>query len=113
MGTASARRIPLLHETEVRPLRVVQRQTGSKTPANLADKPPLENILPMELAAGDQIVIDAGRFVQAYCEIEMTADEGSQIDIAYANVFQQRQQTGAAWVATEATISQGKAGKPS
>jgi hypothetical protein len=86
-GPLRARHIPLLRETEVRPLRVVQRQMGSKTPENLADKPPLEKLLPMELAAGDQAVIDAGRFVQAYCEIDMTADEGSRIDVAYAQTF--------------------------
>ena len=86
-GPLRARHIPLLRETEVRPLRVVQRQTGSQTPENLADKPPLEKLLPMELAAGNHLVIDAGRFVQAYCEIDMAADEGSRIDMVYAQAF--------------------------
>ena len=86
-GPLHARRIPLLREWEVRPLLVIQRQSSDTPPVNLADKPELEKMLPIELPAGSQIVIDAGRFVQAYCEIDMEADSGSQLDLAYAQAF--------------------------
>ncbi len=86
-GPLRARRIPLLRETEVKPLCMVQKQLVAGAPENLADKPELSKLLPLELAAGSQIVIDAGRFVQAYSEIEMEADAGSSLEISYAQTF--------------------------
>jgi hypothetical protein len=86
-GALRARSIPLLRETDVQPLRVVQRQTGLAVPQNLADKPDLRTFLPIELTAGSQLVLDAGRFVQAYTVIDVDADEGSQLELQYAQTF--------------------------
>jgi len=86
-GPLRARRIPLLRETDVRPLRVIQRLSSGKSPENLVGKPELEKTLPIELATGDQIVIDAGRFVQAYSEIDLEASAGSSLEISYAQTF--------------------------
>jgi len=95
-GPRRPRRIPLLRETEVEPLYLVQRQIGSADPQNYADKPgdgqreakpEIQKALPIELAAGSHVVIDAGRFVQAYSAIDMEADEGSQLELTYAQTF--------------------------
>jgi hypothetical protein len=86
-GPLRTRSIPLLRETDVQPLRVVRRQTGSAAPQNLADKPDLRKFLPIELTPGSQVVLDAGRFVQAYAVIDMDADEGSQLELQYAQTF--------------------------
>ena len=86
-GPLRPRHIPLLRETEVTPLCVVQRQDGSGRAHNLADKPAIAKLLPLELTAGSQVVVDAGRFVQAYVEIDMEADEGSQLELTYPQTF--------------------------
>lgn len=101
-GPLRARRIPLLRETEVQPLSVVQRQMGSAAPENPADKPELEKLLPIELAAGSQVVVDAGRFVQAYATIDMDADEGSQLELQFAQSFFStgNKPDGAQWIGT-------------
>ena len=86
-GQLRARRIPLLRETEVQPLRLVQRQAGTGAAENLAEKPEVAALLPVELIAGSQVVIDAGRFVQAYSEIDMEADAESRLELSYAQTF--------------------------
>lgn len=86
-GPLRARRIPLLRETEVQPLCIVQQQTGTTVPENLADKPEIAKLLPIDLATGSQIVIDAGQFAQAYVTIDMEADEGSQLELQFAQSF--------------------------
>ena len=85
-GPLTARRTPLLRETTIESLCLIQEKNGVAI-QNLSDKPLLEKRLPLELAAGSQIVIDAGQFVQAYVEIGMDADEGSQLELEYAQSF--------------------------
>lgn len=86
-GALSPRRTPLMRETGVTPLYLAQEKLGSGAVQNLADKPSLEKRLPIAIAAGDRLVIDAGRFVQAYPHIEMEADTGSQLEFEYAQLF--------------------------
>lgn len=86
-GPLRARRIPLLRETEAQPLCIIQRQTGSAAPEDLVDKPELTKLLPIDLTPGSQLVIDAGRFMQAYASINMDADEGAQLELQFAQTF--------------------------
>jgi hypothetical protein len=86
-GPLSARRTPLMRETKVAPLRLIQQKTGTAAAQDLANKPVLESRLPLPLTAGSQVVIDAGRFVQAYVQLDMDAEEASQLELEYAQSF--------------------------
>jgi hypothetical protein len=86
-GPLRARRIPLLRETEVGSLRVIQRQNAPAAPEDLPNRPELSNLLPIDLSAGNQIVIDADRFVQAYVVVDMEADAGSTLEFEFAQAF--------------------------
>jgi hypothetical protein len=86
-GALRARHIPLLRETEVKPLYLAKLPIGSADYVAHGDRPEIEKIPPIELVADHQIVIDAGRFVQAYAVIDMEADEGSQLELTYAQTF--------------------------
>jgi alpha-L-rhamnosidase len=82
-GPLRPRRIPLLRETEVGPLTVVQWSE----PRQLRGEPPVADLLPLEMKAGDWLVLDAGRFVQAYSVVDLEADDGSRLEIEYAQTF--------------------------
>ena len=86
-GPLSPRRTPMLRETPVGPLTMIQEKIGSSAEQNLPGKPLLEKRLPLGLAAGSHVVIDAGQFVQAYLTIDMDADEESQLEFEYAQSF--------------------------
>ena len=86
-GPLSPRRTPLLREAEAGPLCVVQEKFGTANAQVLADKPRIESRLPLELTAGSQIVIDAGQFVQAYAQLDMDANEASQLEFEHAQSF--------------------------
>jgi hypothetical protein len=91
-GTLRARHIPLLRETEVQPLYLVQKQTDAANVQTFGDKPEnakqeLSKVLPIELSPGNQIVIEADRFVQAYSILDMEADAGSQLELFYGESF--------------------------
>ena len=79
-GPLCARSIPLLRETEVKPLTLVDH--GGK-----AVSLPLAEALPIGLKVGESLVIDAGQFVQAYSVIELEAEEGSELELQYAQTF--------------------------
>lgn len=81
-GPLRARHIPLLRETEVGPLTVVQ---WSKQ--KLEGEPKLASLLPLEMKAGDRLVFDAGQFAQAYSVLDFEAAEGSQVTLGYAQTF--------------------------
>lgn len=90
-GPLRARRTPRLRETEIRPLFAIQR-THEGVCERLAQqaeaaKPELASMFPLEMATGDELVIDAGRFVQAYSEVTLEAEEGSQLELRYAQRF--------------------------
>ena len=68
-GSLQARSIPRLQETLIEPLYCPEKSNQS-----------LSQILPLTLATGEQTVVDAGRFVQAYTVLEFDADEGSRIE---------------------------------
>ncbi len=73
-GPLQARAIPLLRETEIGPLLLVQ-DSGKK---------PLAETLPVELNSGDSLVIDAGQFVQAYSDLQFEAESGAILELEYA-----------------------------
>jgi len=75
-GPLRARSTPRLRETPVEPLLLLD--TAPK---------PLAEALPITLAAGGEVVIDAGRFVQAYTVLEFEAEEGSQIETEHAQRY--------------------------
>jgi alpha-L-rhamnosidase len=79
-GPLVARRIPLLRETEVKPLTVVEHEKR-------AMHRPLAEMLPIELKPGQALVIDAGQFVQAYSIIDMETEAGSELELEYAQTF--------------------------
>ena len=82
MGAAPRRHIPLLRETEVGPLAVVQ---WSKK--KLEGEPKLKDLLPLEIKAGEYLVLDVGQFAQAYSVLDFEADEGSRLALEYAQSF--------------------------
>ncbi len=77
-GLLRARSIPRLREIAVEPLYLAE-----------ATPRPLAETLPIALTAGRQLVIDVGRFVQAYTVLEFEAEEGSQIETEHAQRFYQ------------------------
>ncbi|MBN2292682.1 MAG: hypothetical protein JXM70_09670, partial [Pirellulales bacterium] len=59
-------------------------------PGNIAgaEKPQsLSATLPIELHAGESLVIDAGQFVQAYTVLDFDAEAGSQIETQHAQTY--------------------------
>jgi alpha-L-rhamnosidase len=71
-GTMVERDIPLARETELTGLR------------RLPSGELLNNELPIELDAGQEILIDFGRMAMAYTVMELDAEEGSEITMRYA-----------------------------
>jgi len=86
-GALRAREIPLLRETEIQALHVVQRQTGTASPETLAKNPLLNELLPADLFPSNYLVIAADRFFQAYGIIDMEAEAGSRLEVSYADTF--------------------------
>jgi alpha-L-rhamnosidase len=76
-GPLGVRTIPLLRETEVKPLMLVE-QSGKPV------KRPLAESLPIDLKPGDQLVIDTVQFVLAYSVLDIEADDGSELELEYA-----------------------------
>jgi alpha-L-rhamnosidase len=79
LRSRAANGIPLLRETEVKPLALVDAASGQQRP--------LGDALPLRLKAGDQAVIAAGRFVQAYSVLELDAAADSVLEIEYPQTF--------------------------
>ena len=77
-GALRARSIPRLQETVIEPLRCPEKINK-----------PLAEILPLSLTSGEQLVIDAGHFVQAYTVLEFDGEEGSQIETENAQSYYQ------------------------
>ena len=71
-GALQPRTLPLAKETEVTGLKLV------------ADARALASVLPLDLPAGKEIVVDVGRMVMAYGEVDLEAEAGSVLQIQYA-----------------------------
>ncbi|MEI7527004.1 MAG: alpha-L-rhamnosidase C-terminal domain-containing protein [Mariniphaga sp.] len=71
-GRMYPRQIPLARETELNRLRILP--TGKL----------LSTELPLELKAGEELLVDFGRMVQAYTSMDLEAESGSQISMQYA-----------------------------
>lgn len=71
-GPLQPRSLPLLLETELTGLRLL--------PSGQA----LAAALPVELAAGGELLVDAGRMAMAYATVDLEADEGSVLQMQYA-----------------------------
>lgn len=76
-GPLRARSIPLLRETEIGPLELVE-DAGTR---------PLAEVLPLQLNSGDQVVVDVGQFVQAYTDLELEAESGNILELEYAQTY--------------------------
>ena len=74
------RTIPLLRETEVKPLMLIER-------AGKAVSRPLAEALPIDLKPGDQLVIDTVQFVLAYSILDIEAEDGSELELEYAPTY--------------------------
>lgn len=79
-GALRPRGIPLLRETVVEPLKLVER---SGAPADQ----PLNDTLPLSLKAGESVIVDAGRFVQAYSVLDLDAQDGAELELEYAQAY--------------------------
>ncbi|MEI6782096.1 MAG: GH116 family glycosyl hydrolase [Verrucomicrobiota bacterium] len=71
-GALQPRGIPLARETELADMRLL--------PSGQA----LTSMLPLELPAGKEVVVDLRRMAMAYAEVELEAEEGSVLQIQYA-----------------------------
>ncbi|MBN2291393.1 MAG: alpha-L-rhamnosidase N-terminal domain-containing protein [Pirellulales bacterium] len=79
-GPLGLRTIPLLRETEIEPLTLVER-------AGKATRRPLDEALPIKMKAGEELVIDAGQFVLAYSVLDLDARDGSELELEYSPRF--------------------------
>jgi hypothetical protein len=71
-GTMVAREIPLPEETRLSGLRV------------LPSRKPLDDALPIELTAGQDLSIDFGTMAMAYTSMDLEAEAGSVLTMRYA-----------------------------
>ena len=58
-------------------------------PAQAIEEKPrlLATVLPISLKAGDQLMMDAGEFAQAYSILDCEADDGSEFELEYAQNY--------------------------
>jgi alpha-L-rhamnosidase len=71
-GALQPRSIPLPRETELAGMKLL--------PSGQA----LQSALPLELPAGQEVLVDLGRMAMAYAVVELEAEEGSELQIQYA-----------------------------
>ena len=85
-GPLRPRGIPRLREIDVGPLTLLRKDRANPDPRPQQPKA-LNEELPLELAAGEQLVVDAGQFVQAYSVIDFEATEGAELELEYGQNF--------------------------
>ena len=85
-GALRPRGIPLLRESEVGPLVLVELRPPRPQVTTVTARP-LAEVLPLALDAGDRLVLDAGEFAQAYSVLELEAQEGSELELEYAQNY--------------------------
>jgi hypothetical protein len=85
-GPFYRRSIPLLRETEVGPVTIVQVTRGDRTDNIIR---PLPYALPIEVSAPAEMVVDMGRLAQAYWVLDFDADEGSEFTVRPCQTFKQ------------------------
>ena len=71
-GAVQARSIPLARETVLTGLDVLPTRRS------------LASVLPMELTAGKELLLDVGRMAMAYTTVDLEADAGSVLQLEYA-----------------------------
>ena len=71
-GALQPRSIPLARETVLTGLNV------------LPSRQALASVLPMELTAGKELLVDVGRMAMAYTTVDLEADAGSVLQLEYA-----------------------------
>jgi alpha-L-rhamnosidase len=79
-GPLRPRAIPLLREKEVGPLKVL-----GNSPT--AEPRLLSEMFPIDMGAGQELVIDIGVMEQAYSVLDFDADAGSRLELLYAQRF--------------------------
>ena len=85
-GPLRPRGIPRLRETQVGPLTLLRHGSTNSNAQPLTPKP-LNEALPLTLAAGEQLVVDAGQFVQAYSVVDFEASDGAELELEYGQNF--------------------------
>jgi alpha-L-rhamnosidase len=87
-GSLRPRGIPRLRESEVGPLTLLEHSREQPGGQAAVETPrPLAAALPLALNAGDQLVVDAGEFAQAYSVLDFEAEEGSELELEYAQRY--------------------------
>jgi alpha-L-fucosidase 2 len=86
-GAFYPRSIPLLRETEVCPVTIVQLKQADETDNTSRLLP---NALPADMKAPAEIVIDIGRLAQAYWVLDFEADEGTEFTIKPCQTFRKK-----------------------
>lgn len=79
-GTLRARRLPLLRETRVENLTLLEWGASR-------DAKPLARMLPFTLKSGERAVVDASQFVQAYSIVDVAASDGARLELEYAQTY--------------------------
>ena len=74
-GPMFPRSLPMPRESELPGLRLVRSDQ---------DRPELTSVLPLELTAGKEIIVDLRRMSLAYGVLDLEADEASELRIRYA-----------------------------
>ncbi|MHC4213777.1 MAG: alpha-L-rhamnosidase-related protein [Planctomycetota bacterium] len=85
-GPFHQRSIPLLRETELSEaaiVQVVQNQKTDNTPR------PLRDILPLQIKAPAEVVVDIGQLAQAYWILDFDADQGSEFTVKPCQRFRE------------------------
>ncbi len=95
-GRLQPRGLPLPRETELAGLKLAPSGRS------------LESALPLQLSAGQEVVVDLGRMAMAYAIVELEADAGSILQIQYALRFVNGKPAEAYGVGTTYTARQGR-----
>ena len=83
-GKLSQRVIPLLKETEIFAKAIVQETRGDVASDEMRK---MDGALPLVMQAPHEVVIDIGRMTLGYSVLEFDAEEGSELEVRYAQLF--------------------------
>jgi len=84
-GALEPRGIPLLRETQISPLTLLEVSGQDGNSGSLpGESRSLSESLPLAMKAGDRLVVDAGQFVQAYSVLDLEAEPGSELELESA-----------------------------
>ena len=85
-GKLTPRTIPLLRETAIFPLNISQAIADGKAGAEFR---PIQSPFQLKLSKGNQVILDAGKVMQAYPVLNFSAADTSRIELSYATLLKQ------------------------